>query len=149
MWQGIGGSKGGVSTCLGKNSFVFMQFSGKNWLNNRLVPPSWKLPPPKLIWEILDPPVQGKVLSILSALEIVTISVGKYKIAKRKVEFLHLCVRYSCVFLKGKASRCLSSPHRYFTPFCGKTRDHKLPMTKTFSGKIRNRIASCMKYEIF
>ena len=38
------------------NSFIFMQFSGKNWLNNRLVPPPWKLAPPT-VWEILDPPL--------------------------------------------------------------------------------------------
>ena len=39
----------------GWNSFIFMQFSGKNWLNNRFVPTPWKLAPP--VWEILDPPL--------------------------------------------------------------------------------------------
>ena len=56
----IGGSKGGardVRPSLGPNSFIFMQFLGKFWPINRLVPPPWGLAP--LLWEILDWPLLG------------------------------------------------------------------------------------------
>ena len=44
----IGGSRGhqGRAPSLGPISFIFMQFSVKIWLNNRLTPPPWGLTPP-------------------------------------------------------------------------------------------------------
>ena len=34
----------------GPNSFIFMQFSGKIWPNNRLASPSWRQVPPPPVW---------------------------------------------------------------------------------------------------
>ena len=53
----IGGSKGAPGTPQGPISFIFMQFSGNNWPNNRLAPPpggGWIGAP---LWEILCPPL--------------------------------------------------------------------------------------------
>ena len=45
-------------TPLGPISFIFRQFSGKIWPNNRFAPTPWKLTPPAPpVWEILDPPL--------------------------------------------------------------------------------------------
>ena len=49
----IGGSKESTmdAPLPGPNSFIFMQFSGKIWPNNRLA-----APPP--VWEFMDPPLR-------------------------------------------------------------------------------------------
>ena len=55
-WSKGGGCKGHARLHLWtKNFFIFMQFLGKNWSNNRLVPPLWGWRTP--LWEILDPPL--------------------------------------------------------------------------------------------
>ena len=45
-------------------SFSIMQFSGKNWQNNRLALPPWRLapPPPHTRLKIVDPPLNCIVL---------------------------------------------------------------------------------------
>ena len=52
----IGG--GGVEAGTRPSSFIFMQFLGKIWTNNRLAPPPGDWCP--FLWEILDPLLEGE-----------------------------------------------------------------------------------------
>ena len=51
-------------------SFIFIQFSGEIWVNNRLAPTPWGLVHP--IWEILDPPLFNLMWTALRSRELIS-----------------------------------------------------------------------------